>query len=280
MRLADLPKYFSPKSPTFSDSPAATATDSFSITDVMASLGLATSKARMGIELFLAKHGINNPDEAVESLYHYALTQAHKYSALQKLNEDDRSSVLQILANYAFQDYARSAASKKACPDCHGGFIEAEVFTTKQYTRWVDRNVIKETKRMGFDIKVGEYANFREVREVKRVICKTCNGKGEVSHSCRCNGRGEVLSKIETRRNGGIPVFKTCCKCSGRGYSRLPAEDVRREICDKVFDIPETSWRRNLKPFYEMLIQECFKEQENAEKALSIVTKREIITIN
>ena len=56
MRLEDLPKYFSPKSPMFSDSPAATATDSFSITDVMASLGLATSKARMGIELFLAKH--------------------------------------------------------------------------------------------------------------------------------------------------------------------------------------------------------------------------------
>ena len=71
MRLADLPKYFSPKSPMFSDSPAATATDSLSITDVMASLGLATAKAWMGIELFLAKHGINQPDEAVESLYQY-----------------------------------------------------------------------------------------------------------------------------------------------------------------------------------------------------------------
>ncbi|MGF7537080.1 antitermination protein [Providencia rettgeri] len=279
MRLEDLPKYFSPKSPMFSDSPAATASDNLTITDVMASLGLATSKARMGIELFLAKHGINKPDEAVESLYQYALTQAHKYSAIQKLDEDDRSSVLQILANYAFQDYARSAASKKACPDCDGGFIEAEVFTTKQYTRWVDRNVIKETKRMGLEIKVGEYANFREVRETKRIVCKTCNGKGEVSHSCRCNGRGEVLDKKETEKQG-IPVYKTCCKCSGRGYSRLPAEDVRREICDKVFDLPETSWRRNIKPFYEMLIQDCFKEQENAEKQLSIVTKRESISIN
>lgn len=279
MRLQDLPKYFSPKSPMFSDSPAATASDNLTITDVMASLGLATSKARMGIELFLAKHGINKPYEAVESLYQYALTQAHKYSAIQKLDEDDRSSVLQILANYAFQDYARSAASKKACPDCDGGFIEAEVFTTKQYTRWVDRNVIKETKRMGFEIKAGEYANFREVRETKRIVCKTCNGKGEVSHSCRCNGRGEVLDKKETEKQG-IPVYKTCCKCSGRGYSRLPAEDVRREICEKVFDLPETSWRRNIKPFYEMLIQECFKEQENAENQLSIVTKRESISIN
>lgn len=279
MRLEDLPKYFSPKSPMFSDSPAATASDNLTITDVMASLGLATSKARMGIELFLAKHGINKPDEAVESLYQYALTQTHKYSAIQKLDEDDRASVLQILANYAFQDYARSAASKKACPDCDGGFIEVEVFTTKQYMRWVDRDVIKETKRMGFEIKAGEYANFREVREVKRIVCKTCNGKGEVSHSCRCNGRGEVLDKKETEKQG-IPVYKTCCKCSGRGYSRLPAEDVRREICEKVFDLPETSWRRNIKPFYEMLIQECFKEEENAGKQLSIVTKRENISIN
>ncbi|MBQ0327187.1 antitermination protein [Providencia rettgeri] len=274
MRLEDLPKYFSPKSPMFSDSPAATASDNLTITDVMASLGLATSKAWMGIELFLAKHGINKPDEAVESLYQYALTQAHKYSAIQKLDEDDRASVLQILANYAFQDYARSAASKKACPDCEGGFIEAEVFDTKYSSRAaVFASLSPKIPKRFTDC-------AREVRETKRVVCKTCNGKGEVSHSCRCNGRGEVLSKIETRRNGGIPTYKTCCKCSGRGYSRLPAEDVRREICDKVFDIPETSWRRNLKPFYEMLIQECFKEQENAEKALSIVTKREIITIN
>ena len=26
-----------------------------------------------------------------------------------------------------FQDYARSAASKRACPDCDDGFIEVEV---------------------------------------------------------------------------------------------------------------------------------------------------------
>ncbi|MEQ4714724.1 antitermination protein [Providencia alcalifaciens] len=273
MRLEDLPKYFSPKSPMFSDSPAATASDNLTITDVMASLGLATSKARMGIELFLAKHGINKPDEAVESLYQYALTQAHKYSAIQKLDEDDRASVLQILANYAFQDYARSAASKKTCPDCDGGFIEAEVFDTKYSTK---AKVFVSSGGLA-PLRIANTA--REVRDTTEIICKTCNGKGQVSHSCRCNGRGEVLDKKETEKQG-VPVYKTCCKCSGRGYSRLPAEDVRREICDKVFDLPETSWRRNIKPFYEMLIQECFKEQENAEKQLSIVTKRESISIN
>ncbi|EMC8779575.1 TPA: antitermination protein [Providencia rettgeri] len=273
MRLEDLPKYFSPKSPMFSDSPAATASDNLTITDVMASLGLATSKARMGIELFLAKHGINKPDEAVESLYQYALTQAHKYSAIQKLDEDDRASVLQILANYAFQDYARSAASKKACPDCDGGFIEAEVFDTKYSSRAaVFASLSPKIPKRFTDC-------TREVRETKRVVCKTCNGKGEISHSCRCNGRGEVLSKIETKRNGGIPTYKTCCKCSGRGYSRLKFNEVFIKL-QTVIDIPKTTCYDNFKPIFEFLVEDCFKEEAHAEQMLHMVTKRESISIN
>ncbi|MDC9599026.1 antitermination protein Q [Xenorhabdus anantnagensis] len=278
MRLADLPKYFSPKTIQFSDSPAATATDAFSITDVMASLGLASAQARLGIELFLAKQGINRPDEAVESLYQYALTQAHKHSAIAKLDDDIRGNVLQILANYAFQDYARSAASKKPCPaHCDGGFIEAEVFTTKTYTPWREKRLVKANLSMGVKIIPSSYEKSRDAREIVRVVCSTCNGKCEVSHSCRCNGRGEVLDKKQTELFG-IPVFKTCPKCSGRGYSRLPAEDVRRAICDAVVELPETTWRRNFKPLYETLIQECFKEESNAEFILSNLTKREIIS--
>lgn len=272
MRLADLPKYFSPKSPVFSDSPAATATDSFSITDVMASLGLATAKARMGIELFLAKHGINQPDEAVESLYQYALTQVHKYSVIQKLDEDVRSSVLQILANYAFQDYARSAASKKPCPDCDDGFIEAEVFTTKYATKashFVSQSPLSPLR---------EVSSMREVREVTKVTCPACKGKAVISHSCRCNGRGEVLDKVESERQG-VPVYKTCQKCSGRGYSRLKFTDVLEQL-NTVVVIPKTSGYDNIKPVFEHLVEECFKEEAHAEVILQFVTKRESISIN
>ncbi|MCG3463434.1 antitermination protein [Xenorhabdus bovienii] len=276
MNLESLPKYFSPKTALFSDSPAATATDSFSITDVMASLGLASAQARMGIELFLAKHGINKPDEAVESLYHYALTQVHKHPAISKLDEDVKGNVLQILANYAFQDYARSAASKKPCSDCEDGFIEAEVFTTKwSKPAFLD---IPDWAKEARAITPDEWYRRRQVREVVRVACKACSGKGEVSHSCRCNGRGEVLDKKQTKLIG-IPVFKTCPKCSGRGYSRLPAEDVRRAICDEVMEMPETTWRRNFKPFYEALIEECFKEESRADSVLSKLTKIEFISI-
>lgn len=270
MRLADLPKCFSPKSPMFSDSPAATATDSLSITDVMASLGLATAKAWMGIELFLAKHGINQPNEAVESLYQYALTQAHKYSVIQKLDEDVRASVLQILANYAFQDYARSAASKKVCPDCDGGFIEAEVFTTKSSINFMAKEDMEFDRGAGLKVIPATYASFRSVREVTKVACPTCKGKAVISHSCRCNGRGEVLDKVESEKQG-VPVYKTCPKCSGRGYSRLKFTDVLEQI-NKVVAIPKTSGYDNIKPIFEHLVEECFREESQAEKMLHKVT--------
>ncbi|MBD2785399.1 antitermination protein [Xenorhabdus sp. DI] len=274
MNLESLPKYFSPKSIMFSDSPAATATDSFSITDVMASLGLASAQARMGIELFLAKQGINKPDEAVESLYQYALTQVHKHPAISKLDEDIKRNVLQILAKFAFMDYARSAASKKECPEphCKDGFITVRKFTTKYGTGeglLVKALGLKPTRFV---------TSEREIEETCRIVCKTCNGKAEVSHSCRCNGRGEVLDKKQTELIG-IPVYKTCPKCSGRGYSRLPAEDVRRAICDEAMDLPETTWRRNFKPLYELLIKECFKEEKRANNVLSELTKMESISI-
>ncbi|MBE8596835.1 antitermination protein Q [Xenorhabdus sp. BG5] len=275
MNLESLPKYFSPKTVHISDSPAATATDAFSITDVMASLGLASAQARLGIELFLAKQGINKPDDAVESLYQYALTQVHKHLAIAKLDEDIRVSVLQILANYAFQDYARSAASKKPCPDpdCDGGFISVRKFTTKFGTR--EGMLVGSLASLG--LKPTRFVtSAREVEETCRIVCKTCNGKAEISHSCRCNGRGEVLDKRQTQLLG-IPTYKTCPKCSGRGYSRLPAEDVRRAICDEVMELPETTWRRNFKQLYESLVEECFKEEAKADSVLSKLTKREII---
>uniref|UniRef100_UPI0020CD09D6 antitermination protein n=1 Tax=Salmonella enterica TaxID=28901 RepID=UPI0020CD09D6 len=37
---------------------------------------------------------------------------------------------------------------------------------------------------------------------------------------CRCGGKGEVLDRIATKERG-VPVFKTCERCSGEGYSRV-----------------------------------------------------------
>ena len=53
-------------------------------------------------------------------------------AALRKLPAEIKPVVMRIMASYAFEDYARSAASKKQCPCCYGEkFIESIVFTNK-----------------------------------------------------------------------------------------------------------------------------------------------------
>ncbi|MBG5948865.1 antitermination protein [Proteus terrae] len=269
MRLADLPKYFSPKSIVLSDVRTIKSVDSLSVTDVMTSISLVTRKGRMGIELFLAKHNINNPSEAIESLYQYALTQVYLYKAIDKLTENDKSKVLQIIANYAFQDYARSAASKKACPNCCNGFIEVEVFTTKSYTsksvKGLERNLKDELK-----VKPINKTSYREVRETTRVVCPTCKGKAEIRLACRCHGRGQILDKKESEKQG-IPVFKPCNQCSGRGYPRLKFSEVLEQV-QAVVSVSKTVAYSNYKPLFEHLVEECFKEESLSEKILQEVT--------
>lgn len=58
MNLESLPKYFSPKSMMPGAVPCGITSDTLTITDVMASLGLLTAKAAVGIELYLAKAGV------------------------------------------------------------------------------------------------------------------------------------------------------------------------------------------------------------------------------
>lgn len=269
MRLADLPKYFSPKSIVLSDVRTVKAVDSLSVTDVMTSISLATRKGRMGIELFLAKHSINHPSEAIESLYQYALTQAYQYKAIDKLNEDVKANVLHIMANYAFQDYARSAASKKACPDCSNGFIEVDVFTTKSYTsksvKELERNLKNELK-----VKPQNKTSYREVRETTRVVCPTCKGKAEIRLACRCHGRGQVLDKKESEKQG-MSVFKPCNQCSGCGYPRLKFSEVLEQV-QMVVSVSKTVAYSNYKPLFEHLVEECFKEESLSEKILQEVT--------
>lgn len=270
MRLADLPKYFSPKSIVLSDVRSVKAVDTLSITDVMTSISLATRKGRMGIELFLAKHNINQPEEAIESLYQYALTQVYKYKAINKLIENEKSEALRIIANYAFQDYARSAASKKACPDCRNGFIDVEVFTTKSYTTKPVKEFVNNKTATERKVKPVNNTIYREVREVTRVVCPTCKGKAEIRLACRCHGRGKILDKKESEKQG-VSIFKSCTQCAGRGYPRLKFSEVLEQV-QTVASVSKTVAYNNYKPLFESLVEECFKEESLSEKILQEVT--------
>ena len=76
MRLESIPKYFAPKSPTFSDSPRATASDSLTGTDVMAAFGDVPGAGRVRSGFIFGKQGISSPERALERLKEYAIKAA------------------------------------------------------------------------------------------------------------------------------------------------------------------------------------------------------------
>ncbi|ASL91602.1 TPA: antitermination protein [Serratia marcescens] len=269
MRLESIPKYFAPKSPTFSDSPRATASDSLTGTDVMAAFGMCQAQAEFGLDLFLAKQGISSPERALERLKEYAIKAAGAHKAIRKHSEEIQHRAIGVMVAFAFQDYSRSAASVRTCECCKGeGFIDAEVFTNKvQYPDGKPPKWAKITK----GVFPSYWEEVKSVREVVKVLCPTCKGKKVISNACRCHGRGKVLDKKLSDKTG-IPVMKDCDKCSGRGYARLPAEQVRKALALEGLEIAETTWRRDYKPFYEQLVTQCHKEESIADSMLAAVT--------
>lgn len=275
MKLESISKYFFAKGTMISDSPRATASDALTGTDIMAALGLADLKSGFGLDLFLAKMGISKPDKAVESLYQFAIKQVYQCKAVSQLEDDIKHHVLQILATFAYQDYSRSAASVRTCDSCAGeGFIKAEVFTMKSafgVARPEDfTEIVRVSSKLPCNVAV-------ERSEVVRIICKECHGKKVISNACRCHGKGQVMDKEQTELQK-VPVMKDCPKCDARGYVRLKFSNVLKAVQTEAPNIGKTTGYDHLKPFFEMLVSQCHKEEAYAEQMLSRVTAREKIS--
>lgn len=254
MNLESAIKFHSPKSPQFTDSPRATASEALTGTDVMAAMGMAQNRAEMGYSAFLGKMGISKQesDRAINLLTKYALETCDRVAALRKLESDIKPAVVQVLATYAYLDYCRSAASVKPCDWCSGvGFIEAEIFTIKSPLAGGVR---------------------RNIREVVRVRCKPCEGRGIVSAACNdCSGRGKALDRKKTKAQG-VPVMGDCKRCSGRGYERIPSTDAHRAVCEVTDLLSLDTWKKSVKPFYDSLIGKLEVEEAWANSALRKVT--------
>lgn len=273
MNLENCIKFHSAKTTQISDSPRATASDSLTGTDVMAAMGMAQSREEMGYSAFLGKMGIssNDREKAIELLTRYAYSACVKVPALRDLDNDIKPKVMQVLAMFAFEDYSRSAASTRMCDCCNGAkFIEAEVFTTKVTSPKTPLSIADKEARK---VVPEEHYKKRQVRDVVKVICQKCKGKGTLSNACQCHGKGLVLDREKTEQQGGLPAYKTCSKCNGRGYARLPAENVRRALCASGMEISQPTWSRNWKPFYGSLIERLFQGESHADTVLKTVTR-------
>ena len=252
MNLESLPKYYSPKSPKLNDQTPATSSDALSITDVMAAQGMVQAKASLGFNLFLAKMGIQDPAPALDGLMSYA--QALKNPVLMKLSEKSRLEILQVLVQFAYADYSRSAASKARCPHCKGAGVLL-----------VMRDVVKHTGVKGVEATI----SHEEVEE----MCQPCEGKGEVSTACRgCKGKGTVLDEKRTRLIG-VPVNKVCGRCNGNRYSRVPTTLARVLVERVVPDLTNYQWYSGYADVISTLVTKCWQEETFAETQLRKVTR-------
>jgi len=254
MSLEATVRYHFPKGQNFSGTAPQTSPDTLTGTDYIAAMGMTQSRAPLGYSAFMGKVGVSENDaaRAVSLLTEYALQTCDRVPAFRKLDADIKSAVMQTLATYAYMDYCRSAASVKAC-DCCGakGFIEAEVFSMKS------------------PLSGGE---ARNVKETVRVLCKSCKGKGVLTSSCRdCNGRCKAIDRKQTELQG-VPVYRDCRQCNGRGYERIPAAEAFRAISEVTESISLATWDRSGKPFYDQLIVKIEAEESWANASLNKVT--------
>ncbi|ENZ4282554.1 antitermination protein Q [Citrobacter sp. Ca225] len=259
MKLESSLKHFSPQGMHISDDVKGTSPDRITGTDVMAAIGTTSSRARFGLAAFFGKAGISKTDEqlAVQALARHAMGVAPKN--VRKAAGGEFGWCMLVLAQFAFAEYSRSAATSVTCHTCNGtGLIEG------------CEDVVKYPGL--YNIDGDEIVAPKIEREQVKRLCTACNGKGKLEARCRCGGKGEVLDRIATKERGA-PVFKTCERCSGEGYSRVSSATVHRAIVKRLPDLHQSSWSRNWKPFYEMLVDVLHKGERHAasefEKATS-----------
>ncbi|WP_446905515.1 antitermination protein Q [Citrobacter portucalensis] len=259
MKLEASLKHFSPQGMHISDDVKGTSPDRITGTDVMAAIGTTSSRARFGLAAFFGKTGISKSDEqlAVQALARHAMDVAPKN--VRKAAGGELGWCMQVLAQFAFSEYSRSAATSVTCHSCSGSGLISQ-----------DEDVVKYPGLFNHD---GDEIVTPDIkRELVARLCIACDGKGEIKARCRCGGKGEVLDRKATK-DRGAPVFKTCDRCSGEGYSRVSSATVHRAILKRLPDLHQSSWSRNWKPFFEVLVGICHRGEKQAanqfEKATS-----------
>lgn len=259
MKLEESLKNFSPQGMHISDDVKGTSPDRITGTDVMAAIGTTSSRARFGLAAFFGKTGISKSDEqlAVQALARHAMESAPRN--VHKAAAGEFGWCMLMLAQFAFAEYSRSAETSVTCHSCSGSGL------TSQY-----EDVIKHPGVFNSD---GMQIVPPKIKhELVKRKCAACNGKGELLARCRCGGKGEVLDRKATSERGA-PVFKTCERCSGNGFSAVSSATVHRAILKRLPDLHQSSWSRNWKPFYERLVDTLIKGERQAAEEFEKATR-------
>ncbi|HFJ0016158.1 antitermination protein [Shigella boydii] len=270
MKLEASLKYFSPQGMYIGDDVKGTSPERLTGTDVMAAIGTTSNRERFGLAAFFGKAGISKTDEqmAVQALARHAMEIAPKN--VRKAAGGEFGWCMLVLAQFAFAEYSRSAATSVTCHSCSGtGLTPRKQVIRKVSYPWGKAPYWASRSRA---VRPSDWEKWAEVTEVVPVVCDVCKGKGVISARCRCGGKGEVLDRKATSERG-VPVFKICERCSGKGFVSIKSATVHRAIQIYIPDLHQSSWSRNWKPFYEKLIDILYQGEQHAagefEKATS-----------
>lgn len=269
MKLEASLKHFSPQGMHISDDVKSTSPNRLNGTDIMTGIGVTSSRARFGLSAFFGKTGISKTDEqlAVQALARYALDTAPKN--VRKAAGKALGRCCLILAQFAFAEYSRSAETTGACRVCNGsGKIQTTVMERKVTYPWGKAPYWAKRSRA---VRPSDWEKWTEVTTIVNGKCEACDGKGKINARCRCGGSGQVLDRKATKEKG-IPVYKTCERCSGNGFSTMPSTAAYKAILTLIPDLHVRTWTRNWKPFCDALVDTCRKGEEQADKEFQRTT--------
>lgn len=179
MKLEASLKHFSPQGMHISDDVKGTSPDRITGTDVMAAIGTTSSRARFGLSAFFGKAGISKTDEqlAVQALARHAMETAPKN--VRKAAGCEFGWCMQVLAQFAFAEYSRSAATTVACHTCKGsGRITRTQTTRKVSYPWGKAPYWASRSRA---VRPSDWEQWTEVTEIVPTVCDACEGKGTIS---------------------------------------------------------------------------------------------------
>lgn len=269
MKLEASLKHFSPQSMHISDDVKSTSPNRLNGTDIMTGIGVTSSRARFGLAAFFGKTGISKTDEqlAVQALARHALDTAPKN--VRKAAGKALGRCCLILAQFAFAEYSRSAETTGACRVCSGsGKMQTTITERKVTYPWGKAPYWARRSRA---VSPSDWEKWTEVTAITSTKCEACDGKGMINARCRCGGSGQVLDRKETKERGA-PVYKTCDRCSGNGFSTMPSTAAYKAILTLIPDLHVRTWTRNWKPFCDALVDICRQGEAQADKEFQRAT--------
>lgn len=87
-----------------------------------------------------------------------------------------------------------------------------------------------------------------------------------------CHGTGRAIDREKTEQ-WARPVEKECDRCTGKGYRRMPSSAAFRAVCVFIPELSQSTWSRSIKPLYDALVAQCYKEESMADAIFDSLTK-------